>query len=149
MFISLLSQHVCRFTVQHLLRQLDPEGVADRARKRFRRGVYFSKGPNHVCHLDGNDKLKPFGFCISGCIHRYSRKLLWLKAGITNKDPKVILTYYVNCIQECGGCPMKMRADAGTENVASVQAFLRRGGSDAFAGNKSFQYGRSTANQVS
>ncbi|XP_014663466.1 PREDICTED: uncharacterized protein LOC106806127 isoform X1 [Priapulus caudatus] len=44
---------------------------------------------------------------------------------------------------------MKMRADAGTENVdvASVQAFLRKGGNDAFAGDKSFQYGRPTANQ--
>lgn len=48
-----------------------------------------------------------------------------------------------------GGCPERLRADRGTENghVEGMQVFLRREHSDAFAGNKSFLYGRSTANQ--
>ena len=49
-----------------------------------------------------------------------------------------------------GGCPTILRADRGTENsiIAFIQPFFRHGGDDAFAGQKSFMYGRSTANQV-
>lgn len=28
----------------------------------------YMQGPNQVWHLDGFDKLKPYGFCIHGCI---------------------------------------------------------------------------------
>lgn len=32
--------------------------------------LYFfvKKGPNYTWHLDGYDKLKPYGFCIHGCM---------------------------------------------------------------------------------
>lgn len=48
------------------------------------------------------------------------------------------------------GCPSVVRADRGTENanVARMQRFFRRNGDDCFFGEKSFMYGRSTANQV-
>ena len=32
-----------------------------------------SCGPNYVWHIDGYDKLKPFGIAISGCIDGFSR----------------------------------------------------------------------------
>ena len=48
------------------------------------------------------------------------------------------------------GCPTILRADRGTENsiVAFLQPTFRHAGSDIFTGEKSFQYGRSSANQV-
>lgn len=48
------------------------------------------------------------------------------------------------------GTSKVIRADRGTENVniALLQQFYRINGSDSLAGEKSFQYGRSTANQV-
>jgi len=49
------------------------------------------------------------------------------------------------------GAPTILRADRGTENtnIAFLQPFLRDGGDDSFAKEKSFMYGRSTSNQVS
>ena len=41
-------------------------------------------------HLDGYDKLKPFGFPIHGAIDGYSRRILWLRVMCTNNDPQVI-----------------------------------------------------------
>lgn len=43
-----------------------------------------------------------------------------------------------------------VRADPGTENVKVevLQKFFRANGQDSFAGEKSFMYGKSTANQV-
>ena len=51
----------------------------------------------------------------------------------------------------CSGAPTILRADRGNENchLSFLQPFLRHGGIDGMAGEKSFLYGRSTSNQVS
>ena len=33
---------------------------------------------------------------------RYSRKILWLKAASSNKDPRIITGYYLNCVRSEG-----------------------------------------------
>ena len=45
---------------------------------------------------------------------------------------------------------MRIRGDHGTENgtVAALQNIFRAEGTDNFAGERSFQYGKSIANQV-
>ena len=48
--------------VRITLNVLDQEGVSRRKRRRLKRRKYRNKGPNHVWHMDGNDKLRPFGF---------------------------------------------------------------------------------------
>ena len=71
-----ISLVVAREIVRILLKTLDPEGVLLRSRHRFRLRTYSVKGPNYVWHLDGCDKLKPFGFPIHGAIDGYSRRIL-------------------------------------------------------------------------
>ena len=56
---------------------LDPEGVERRFRRRLKRRKYYAKGPNYIWHIDGYDKLKLFGFCISGTVDGYGRRILW------------------------------------------------------------------------
>jgi len=70
-----------------MLSALDnPEGAAARKGKKLRRRVYHSKvrllgyctlyylfsgvlkGPDYIWHVDGYDKLKPYGFAIHACI---------------------------------------------------------------------------------
>ena len=99
---------VARETVRIILKTLDPEGVLLRSRHRFRRRTYSVKGPNYIWHLDGYDKLKPFGFPIHGAIDGYSRRILWLRVMCTNNDPQVIAGFYIQCIKQIGGggeCP--------------------------------------------
>ena len=67
---------VDRETIRRILQVLDPEGVRTRARHKLRRRKYISKGPNYIWHIDGYDKLKPFGFCIHGAIDGYSRRIM-------------------------------------------------------------------------
>ena len=136
-------------TVRELLNILDPEGVEIRARHRLKRRQYITKGPNHLWHIDGYDKLKPFGFCIHGAIDGFSRRILWLDVGYTNNDPTVITQYFVDCVRQLGGTARVIRADCGTENgyVAAVQRFIRRDGEDNWAGEDSFIYGKSVSNQ--
>ena len=73
-----------------ILKKLDPTGVELRRSHRLQRRIYLSRvciytasmhvtiasygfiifvqGPNFCWHLDGYDKLSPFGFHIHGCI---------------------------------------------------------------------------------
>lgn len=100
-------------------------------------------------HIDGWDKLKPFGFCVHGVIDGFSRKIMWLEVSNSNNNPRIIAKYFLDCVRQVGGTPRIIRADRGTENghVAAIQRFFRRSTGDAFDGKKSFMYGRSTANQ--
>ena len=67
---------VTRDTVMHALRVIDPQGVQNRRRHRLQRRRYCTPGPNFLWHLDDWDKLKPYGFCVHGCIDGFSRRIL-------------------------------------------------------------------------
>ena len=63
--------------VMLILKSLDPVvGVDERKRQRLTRREYHSFGPNHPWHIDGYDKLKPFGIPIHGTIVGYSQRIL-------------------------------------------------------------------------
>ena len=81
------------------------------------RRFYWTPGPNYIWHIDAYDKIKPYGFGISGCIDGFSRRLIWLKVYTTNSDPSIIAGYFLEALKEHRGCPCVVRADAGTENV--------------------------------
>ncbi|KAL9964483.1 hypothetical protein ACROYT_G028130 [Oculina patagonica] len=123
---------VKRSRIMTMLREIDPEGVESRKRKRLRRRTYQAKGPNYVWHIDGYDKLKPYGFCVHGGIDGFSRRLIWLEVGTTNNNPEVITKFYLDALKQVGGLPRKVRSDDGTENsmVAAVHTFLRSSHSD-------------------
>ena len=140
---------VSRETVRLALKMLDPEGVERRSQHKLKRRTYSAKGPNFIWHLDGYDKLKPFGLCVHGAIDGYSRRILWLEVGASNNNPRIVARYFVDCVKQLGGVPQIARGDRGTENVnvAAMQHFFRRNNTDSMAGEKSFLYGRSVSNQ--
>ncbi|KAK3088506.1 hypothetical protein FSP39_019978 [Pinctada imbricata] len=138
--------------VRLILKQLDPVGVEHRTARRFRRRTYFADGPNFIWHIDGYDKLKPFGLCISGCVCGFSRKVIWLKVYNTNNNPRIIGGYYLEAVNEYGGCPRFVRGDYGTENghVCAFQHFLRENhetNDTVQRRQQPFIYGTSTTNQ--
>lgn len=123
------------------MRIVDPTGVAGRMNRRLRR-TYRSRGPADCWHIDGYDKLKCYGFAVSGCIDGFSRRIMWLRCSCTNNDPKVIGSYYLDAVERVMHCPNKVRSDRGSENgvVAALQCCLT--GRDS-----SHIFGSSPANQ--
>ncbi len=113
-------------TVRLLLQQIDPVSVQNRRRHRLARRTYISLGPNYCWHIDGYDKLRPYGFLISGCIDGFSRRIMWLRCAHTNHDPAVIAGYFLDCVQTIGGVPHGCRTDCGTENtlLATMQTVM-------------------------
>ena len=74
---------VPRNVVEHLLRELDPDGCKLRKAHCLKRRNYISMGPNYCWHIVGYDKLKPYGFPIHSCIDGWSRKIMWLRVSRT------------------------------------------------------------------
>ena len=68
-----------RNDIMTILREVDPHGVEVRRTGKLTRRTYSSQGPNFIVHIDGYDKLKPFGFAIHGaicgCVLSKQRKL--------------------------------------------------------------------------
>eukprot|EP00731_Ephydatia_muelleri_P003305 Em0001g3305a len=139
---------VCRSTVMMLLAVMDPEGTRQRKMHRLQRRTYENMGPNWCWHMDGYDKLKPYGFPIHACIDGFSRKIIWLELSTTNNDPGVVAQYYLTAVFQLGGCPARMRSDHGTENVtiATCQMAFRHYHGDRYAGANSFIFGSSIRN---
>ena len=55
----------------------------------------------------------------------------------------------MNVVNKLSGCPTKIRVDRGTENghIEVMQRVMRNNHDDSLAGDKSFVYGTSPANQ--
>ncbi len=98
-----------------------------RRRGRLRRREYQNPGPKYAWHIDGYDKLKPWGFPIHGSIDGFSRRVLWLKVTHSNSSPDVIASMYLKTVHNVGGCPAEMVTDLGTENgiAAAIQCYFR------------------------
>ena len=135
-----------RETVRIAMRSLDPEGETARSCHRLQRRVYNARDPNYVWHIDGYDKIKRYGFAIHGAIDGYSQKILWLKVLVSNNNPKMIGTLYLNYVSQSKIAPRIVRSDRGSENViiAGLQRYFLR--STNFA-NSSFKFDSSAANQ--
>ena len=104
-------------TVRQTLSVLDYEGVLTRSRRRMHRLTYYNKGPNFAYHVDGWDKLKPYGLSVHGCVDGFSRRVLWLEACNSNKNPMYIAHFYLKYVETISGVPVILRGDRGTEKI--------------------------------
>jgi hypothetical protein len=138
-------------TVYEILKQIDPEGLAQRLRKTCKRRIFRTHGPNHVWACDGHDKLKKYGICIYGIIDAWSRKILGMFVHVTNNDPKHIGVYFLRTAATAGGIPLKVTTDFGSETIdmAAYQMYI----SHQYAGispedaAKRMHFTKSTRNQ--
>ncbi|XP_041935212.1 uncharacterized protein LOC121697653 [Alosa sapidissima] len=132
------------------LATVDASGLQRRSpgKKKIQRRNYHSSGPNDTWHIDGNDKLKFFGIWVHLCIDGFSRRVLWLKVGTSNRKQKFVARYFFDVVVELGGCPRLIRSDRGKENlvVGEMQtAFhVRQLGDQAW---QCFRMGTSVHNQ--
>ncbi|KAH3752901.1 hypothetical protein DPMN_187527 [Dreissena polymorpha] len=140
---------VTQETTRCVLKVIYLEGVALMSAHRLQRRVYTNKGPNFKIHIDGFDKLKPFGIAIHGAVDGFSRCIILLEACYSNYDPRIIAGFFDNFMKRIGRIPRLVRGDAGKENVwvRALQIAFRFIDRDNMSGMNSYMTGRSTGNQ--
>ena len=102
-----------------ILFSLDCVGVEHQHSRRLLRRAYHAKGANYIWHLDGYDKIKQFGFAISGCVDGFSRKIICLNVYTTNNNPRIFADYFHESLDRECGCLLKVHGDLGTENTCT------------------------------
>lgn len=115
-------------------------------------GEYIVPGPNYIWSIDRHDKLAHWGFQIYGCIDAYSRCILWLYVGISNRTSQSVLRQYLRTCGAYGYQPRIVRSDRGTETdlMAEVHfafARLAKGDEINFKFVDTWFHGTSTGNQ--
>ncbi|KAH9444079.1 hypothetical protein Pst134EB_026464 [Puccinia striiformis f. sp. tritici] len=151
LLIRVCGVNLIRLMVYELLSELDPQGMADRLRHACKRRVYRASGPNHIWSADGHDKLKPYGITIYGFVDAWSRKILGMFVHVTNNDPMHVGVYFLQIVKACGGIPLKVTTDHGTEtmDLATYQIqFSQQYGAIPFEeANTHMRFTKSTHNQ--
>lgn len=124
-------------------------------KKKKAKGNFTTNGTNWVHSLDGHDKLmgyqnSTFPLAIYGCIDTASRKILWLRAWVSNSDPRRVGRWYLEYLHESRTIASFVRMDKGTETgvLATMHAYLRQDHGDVQNPCETVVYGPSTSNQV-
>ncbi|KAJ7670123.1 hypothetical protein DFH06DRAFT_1372925 [Mycena polygramma] len=106
----------------------EPELVKQRRKNRLRRKMFWAAGINDLWAVDQHDKWKyKFGLALHSGIDPFAGKIHWMKIWWTNSNPRLILSYYLDAVQELGFMPLVSQSDPGSENfgLANGHTLLR------------------------
>lgn len=122
---------------------MEPDEVAQRRRRGFRRRHFWAAGVNDVWPQDQHDKWGRFGLWLHAGLEAFSGEINWLKIWWTNKNPRLVAKYYLDTCRRIGGksflqcislshcialgVPIITQSDPGTENygVANAHTLIR------------------------
>ncbi|RDB25057.1 hypothetical protein Hypma_007524 [Hypsizygus marmoreus] len=106
----------------------EPELIKQRRANRLRRKQFWAAGVNDILAVDQHDKWKyKFGLGLHTGIDPFAGYIHWIKVWWTNSNPRLILSYYLDTIEQLGFMPMVTQSDPGSENygIANGHTFLR------------------------
>ncbi|KAG6369125.1 hypothetical protein JVT61DRAFT_1455 [Boletus reticuloceps] len=117
-----------RRVVQEYFMLYEPELVRVRKANRLQRRRFWAAGVNDIWAADQHDKWLRFGLALHTGIEPFSGRILWMKVWHNNRNPQLILSYYLETVETLGFIPMVTQSDPGTENfgIANAQTMLRQ-----------------------
>ena len=92
-----------RKTIGQFLKLKEPELVQMRRRRKFRRKQFWSMGVMDIITVDQHDKWKRFGLYLHAGLDPFPGRVLWTKIWWTNRDPRLVCSYYLNACRKEGG----------------------------------------------
>ncbi|KAJ6568517.1 hypothetical protein B0H19DRAFT_939041 [Mycena capillaripes] len=106
----------------------EAELVRQRRARRLKRKRFWAAGVNDVWTVDQHDKWKyKFGLCLHSGLDPFIGRFLWEKIWWTNSNPRLILSYYLDAVEESGFMPLVSQSDPSVENfgLANGHTLLR------------------------
>ncbi|CAK5274358.1 unnamed protein product [Mycena citricolor] len=109
---------VARETVMHYFRVYEPDLVRERRQRHFKRKRFWAAGANDIWAVDQHDKWKyKFGLALHTSIDPFLGLIHWMRIWWNNNNPRLILSYYLDVIENLGVMPLVSQSDPGSENV--------------------------------
>ncbi|KAG6883714.1 hypothetical protein C0992_008022 [Termitomyces sp. T32_za158] len=106
----------------------EPKLVEQRKAHRLKCKRFWAAVVNDVLAVDQHDKWKyKFGLALHTGIEPMAGRIQWIKVWYTNSNSRLILSYYLNNIEEVGFIPLVTQSDPGTEKfgIANGRILLR------------------------
>ncbi|KAH7922898.1 hypothetical protein BV22DRAFT_1016396 [Leucogyrophana mollusca] len=103
------------------------ELVRKRLANRLKRKRFWAAGTNDIVTVDQHDKWQRFGLRLHIGLDPFSGRIHWLKIYWTNKNPRLIFSYYLEHVETYGYMPLITQSDPGSENygIANGHTTLR------------------------
>lgn len=89
--------------VAECLRENEPEEVERRKGRKLQHRRIYIAGVNVSWSMDQHDKWRKYGLYLHTCVEVCSGYILWMKVWWTNRNPRVICSYYLDAVRERGG----------------------------------------------
>ena len=78
------------------------DAVLQRTGHRLKRKQFWTVGVNDIWTMDQHDKWRKFQLFLHVGIEPHSGLILWLKIWWTNRNPRLICSYYLDVIEALG-----------------------------------------------
>ncbi|KAF8584518.1 hypothetical protein K439DRAFT_1238577, partial [Ramaria rubella] len=107
---------ISRKVMEEYFKTYKPEGVKQRKARHLKRKRFWAAGVNDIWAINQHNKFKCFLLYLHTGVEPYSGMILWLRVWWKNKNPRLILQYYLDAVQQYGGMPLVTQSDPGSEN---------------------------------
>ncbi|THU77348.1 hypothetical protein K435DRAFT_702619, partial [Dendrothele bispora CBS 962.96] len=138
-----------RSLIYSYFKTYEPELIKERKVRRFKRRTYYSAGLFDSVSVDQHDKWRDkYGLCLHLGVEPTSGQLLWLNIWWTNRNPRLIASYYLDWAEKVGYIPLVTQSDPESENygIANVQTALRHWHDPNMEGTLSHRWMRDKGN---
>jgi len=119
--VSLTSNH--RNVVISYFAAYEAGLVRQRKARRLQRRRFWAAGVNDLFAVDQHDKWLRFGLALHTGIEPFSGRIMWIRVWHSNRNPQLILSYYLDTIEKLGRKFIKTNTH-GASNSAIYQTFL-------------------------
>ncbi|KIK91877.1 hypothetical protein PAXRUDRAFT_55494, partial [Paxillus rubicundulus Ve08.2h10] len=119
---------IARSIVRDYFTTYEPHLVRQCKAGRLQHCCFWAASVNDLWAVDQHDKWLRFGLALHTGIEPFSGRILWMKIWYSNRNPQLILSYYLETVKEFGYIPLVTQSDPGTENfgIANAQTMLRQ-----------------------
>ncbi|KAG1730995.1 hypothetical protein EDB19DRAFT_1912657 [Suillus lakei] len=97
---------VARSVLVSYFARFEPGLVREHKARRLRRRRFWAAGVNDLFAVDQHDKWLKFGLGLHTGIEPFSGCIMWIRVWHSNRNPQLILSYYLDTIEELGHMPM-------------------------------------------
>ncbi|KAG1853452.1 hypothetical protein DFJ58DRAFT_883665, partial [Suillus subalutaceus] len=106
----------------------EPDLVRQRKARRLKWKCFWAASVNDLFAVDQHNKWLRFGLGLHTGIEPFLGRIIWIRVWHSNRNPQLILSYYLDAIAELGHMPLITQSNLGTKNygIANAQTLLHQ-----------------------